>query len=90
MFLKFTPDEMAKMQSLFEEKSLQELGTLVHSFKAKFTYMGMPQLSVIAKDIEHLAKAEQNPEQINELIQELVSQCEIAYKELENLLKLNN
>ncbi len=87
MFLKFTPDEMAKMQSLFEEKSFQELGTLVHSFKAKFTYMGMPQLSVIAKDIEHLAKAEQNPDKINALIQELVSQCEIAYKELENLLK---
>ena len=87
MFLKFTPDEMAKMQSLFAEKSFQELGTLVHSFKAKFTYMGMPQLSVIAKDIEHLAKAEQNPEEISNLIQELVSQCAIAYKELENLLK---
>lgn len=86
MFLKFTPDEMDKMQQLFDDKLFPELGTLVHSFKAKFTYMGMPQLSVIAKEIEHNAKNEINLSETALLVIELKQQCEIAYKELKSLL----
>jgi two-component system, sensor histidine kinase len=86
LFLKFTPEEMEKMQLLFDEKKYAELGTLVHSFKAKFTYMGMPQLSVIAKEIEHNAKNEMNLEETAGLVGELKSQCEVAYGELQDML----
>ncbi len=86
MFLKFTPDEMQKMQTLFDEKQFAELGTLVHSFKAKFTYMGMPQLSVIAKEIEFNAKNEVNLSETAALVTELQQQCEIAYSELKALI----
>ncbi len=86
LFLKFTPEEMEKMQTLFDEKKYAELGTLVHSFKAKFTYMGMPQLSVIAKEIEHNAKNEVNLDETAGLVSELKSQCEVAYGELQDML----
>jgi signal transduction histidine kinase/CheY-like chemotaxis protein/HPt (histidine-containing phosphotransfer) domain-containing protein len=86
MFLKFTPDEMEKMKNLYVSKQYPELGTLVHSFKAKFTYMGMPQLSVIAKEIEHNAKNQQNIEQTGAMIQHLMEQVELAYVELNSLL----
>ena len=86
MFLKFTPDEMEKMQELFDEKNYPELGTLVHSFKAKFTYMGMPQLSVIAKEIEYNAKNVVNINETKSMINELKQQCELAYLELKKLI----
>lgn len=88
MFLKFTPDEMQKMKSLYVEKKYPELGTLVHSFKAKFTYMGMPQLSVLAKEIEHNAKNQQNIDQTDTLINQLMEQVELAYVELNSLLSI--
>ena len=86
MFLKSTPEEMERLQSLHTKKNYPEIGALVHSFKAKFTYMGMQQLTDIAKEIEHNAKEDKNLEQIGTLIQELVTHCEIAYKELAELL----
>jgi CheY-like chemotaxis protein/HPt (histidine-containing phosphotransfer) domain-containing protein len=89
MFLKFTPDEMEKMKTLFVSKQFPELGTLVHSFKAKFTYMGMPQLSVIAKEIEHNAKNQQNIEQTGAMIQHLMEQVELAYVELNELIEVS-
>jgi CheY-like chemotaxis protein/HPt (histidine-containing phosphotransfer) domain-containing protein len=89
MFLKFTPDEMEKMKSLYVDKKFPELGTLVHSFKAKFTYMGMPQLSVIAKEIEHNAKNQQNIEQTGAMIQHLMEQVETAYVELNELIEVS-
>jgi signal transduction histidine kinase/CheY-like chemotaxis protein/HPt (histidine-containing phosphotransfer) domain-containing protein len=82
MFLKYTPDEMQKMKSLYVEKKYPELGTLVHSFKAKFTYMGMPQLSVLAKEIEQNAKNQQNIDKTETLINQLMEQVELAYEEL--------
>ena len=86
MFLKFTPEEMERLQNMYNEKNYREIGTLVHSFKAKFTYMGMQQLTEIAKEIEHNTKEEKNLEQVGVLIQELVTHCEIAYQELNLLL----
>jgi HPt (histidine-containing phosphotransfer) domain-containing protein len=48
--------------------------------------MGMPQLSVIAKEIEHNAKNQQNIEQTGAMIQHLMEQVELAYVELNQLL----
>jgi signal transduction histidine kinase/CheY-like chemotaxis protein/HPt (histidine-containing phosphotransfer) domain-containing protein len=86
LFLQSTPEELNRLQHLYKEQNYKEVGTLVHSFKAKFTYMGMQQLTEIAKEIEHNTKEEKNLEHVGTLIQELVNNCDIAYNELKELL----
>ena len=86
LFLQSTPEELNRLQHLYKEQNYKEVGTLVHSFKAKFTYMGMQQLTEIAKEIEHNAKEEKNLEHAGTLIQELVISCDVAYEELKKLV----
>jgi HPt (histidine-containing phosphotransfer) domain-containing protein len=86
MFLNETPIELDKMIRLFNEGNFTQLKTLAHSFKPKFTYLGMPQFSEIAKQIENLSVDAKNEEEINNLITELNSEIEMAYKELSDFL----
>ena len=87
MFLRDTPLELKRLRQLYIEKNFIELGTLVHAFKAKFTYMGMPHLSDLAKKTEHNAKSLENLQDIDGYLSTLESQSELAYEELKKLLK---
>ena len=87
MFLNDTPNEIAKMKRHFSDGEAQLLRTLAHSFKPKFTYLGMPQLSEIAKTIEHRANDGVLDEETSMLIEELAFETEKAYEELNNFLE---
>lgn len=87
MFLNDTPTEIAKMKRQFLEGEAQLLRTLAHSFKPKFTYLGMPQLSELAKTIEHRANDGLLDEETSMLIEELAIEVEKAYEELSNFLE---
>lgn len=82
MFLDETPLEIERMKMFFEEKNYNSLRTLAHSFKPKYTYLGMPQLSEIAKSIEHNANESKNVEETKLLIEFIEEQSILAYKEL--------
>lgn len=86
MFLQDTPVELDKMRRLYNDKNYTQLKTLAHSFKPKFTYLGMPALSEIAKKIEHLSADEKEIEEINILITELSNEVELAYDELNKFI----
>ena len=87
MFLNDTPNEIAKMKRHFSDGEAQLLRTLAHSFKPKFSYLGMPQLSEIAKTIEHRANDGVLDEETSMLIEELAFETEKAYEELNNFLE---
>ena len=75
------------MKRHFLEGEAQLLRTLAHSFKPKFTYLGMPQLSELAKTIEHRANDGVLDEETSMLIEELAFETEKAYEELNNFLE---
>ncbi len=83
MFLKDTPNELARLKSLIDEVNYAAIQTLAHSFKPKYMYMGMAELSETAKKIEYLAKEEGALEEIQELFNYLEGQTKLAYIVLE-------
>ena len=83
MFLKDTPNELSRLKSLIDEVNYAAIQTLAHSFKPKYMYMGMVELSETAKKIEYLAKEEGALEEIQELFAYLEGQSELAYVVLE-------
>jgi CheY-like chemotaxis protein len=87
MFLNDTPVELEKLALLFEHHDYDALRTLAHSFKPKYTYMGMPKLSELAKAIEHNADARQNDEETSLHIKTLLEETEKAYAELNVFLQ---
>lgn len=88
MFLVDTPVELEKLASLFEQRDYPALRTLAHSFKPKYTYMGLPKLSDMAKSIEHNADLKQNDEETLRNINTLIEVSEKAYQELRLFLEL--
>ena len=88
MFLVDTPVELEKLATLFEQRDYPALRTLAHSFKPKYTYMGLPKLSEMAKAIEHNADLKQHDEETLHNINTLIEVSEKAYQELRLFLEL--
>lgn len=86
MFIEETPEELKNLEEYYESKQYSNLRTLAHSFKPKFTYMGMPHLSEIAKQIEHNANALENLVETKALIETLKEETQKAYRELSEFL----
>jgi PAS domain S-box-containing protein len=88
MFLTDTPIELEKLMVLFEQRDYEALRTLAHSFKPKYTYMGLPNLSEVAKSIEHNADLKQNDVETHSHIKTLIEESEKAYAELRLFLEI--
>lgn len=86
MFLTDTPVELKRLKALIQEQNYPAIQTLAHSFKPKYNYMGMPELSEIAKKMENSAKEQGNLEEMEGLLNYLNEQTEIAYRELEEYI----
>jgi PAS domain S-box-containing protein len=86
MFLEETPEELINLEEYFHSKQYSNLKTIAHSFKPKYTYMGMSHLSEIAKQIEHNANVEENLEETKLLIETLKEETQKAYRELSEFL----
>lgn len=86
MFLKDTPTELARLTALISEENYPAIQTLAHSFKPKYMYMGMAELSETAKKIEYLAKETGSIEEIEGLYNYLKTQSDLVYGELEAYL----
>jgi len=87
LFIKDTPKELDKLQEYYHLQNFSALKTLAHSLKPKFTYMGMPSLSELAKKIEKEALNENNIEDIQNDILLLTEKVKSTYIILETLIK---
>lgn len=87
LFLKNAPEDMKKIKELYNEKNYEALHYLMHSLKPKYIYMGMPEISEIAEQIEWNATHEKNLEETLNLINNFIVKSEMGAVELEKLLK---
>ncbi|MCX6180806.1 MAG: ATP-binding protein [Bacteroidetes bacterium] len=87
LFLKETPKELETLSALLKEKNFAALKTLAHSLKPKMMYMGLQQLSDLARQIELSAAAESNIDEIPKMINSMEIICKKACAELEYLIK---
>jgi PAS domain S-box-containing protein len=90
LFLNEIPTTLNKIKEAYEQKNYTALRSLAHSTKPSYTYLGMPQLTEIAKQIEQqAATSEQNINEtglITQLINTLNSQTNEAIEELNQFL----
>ena len=87
MFINDTPNELELLQQYFDSKDYNSLRSLAHSFKPKYTYMGMPKLSEVAKKIEHNAIDMMNDSETSILIKQLKTDTKLAFDELTHFLQ---
>ncbi len=86
MFLNDMPQTLFKLKTAHTENNFSTLKTMVHSTKPSYTYLGMQQLTEIAKQIEHNAEDEIKSEETALLLNELIEKTELAYLELREFL----
>ncbi len=87
MFLNDTPKEIIRMEELYAAGTYDQLKVIAHSMKPKMTYIGLPHLTVIAKQIESNAGTKTNLEEIKNLLETFRKDTEQAAEELKKLLK---
>ncbi|MFM7021753.1 MAG: ATP-binding protein [Flavobacteriales bacterium] len=83
IFLDETPQEIIKLSDYFKRGDYKALKALAHSLKPKMTYMGIPELSEIAYQLEQHAD---NKKESAKLIHTLTEKTEVAIKELKEIL----
>jgi len=85
-FLEQTPIFLQELELLVEAKDWKKAGQTAHRMKPSFTFMGMPETQLLAKDIEKACEEKANLDQIPEMLQQIKADCEMAYQELDQFL----
>jgi len=86
MFIKDTPAEIQKIKDTYALKDFAALRTAAHSMKPKYTYMGMPNLSEVAKRIEMMANVGEENILIEQGYLQLEKQSELAIAEMKKYI----
>ncbi len=82
MLLVELPEEMEKMKVLLNEANWNELGSVSHKMKSTLAFVGNDGMTNANKDIELLAKSQENNERITQLIQVMEGLCPKVVEEL--------
>ncbi len=89
MFLSDTPREMERMYQFYASEDYDGLRNLAHSLKPKMTYVGLPSLSELAKEIENKSAEKAGLSILKPLIKKFSQQIEPAMEELKKVLNEN-
>lgn len=73
-----------EMPELLRKKEYSSLSKMAHKAKSSVAVMGMTQVSDLLKELEVLAGEEKEVERYESMIEEFLSQSELAIEELEN------
>ena len=84
MFTSSAPQLVKKINEAFENKDFEEIANQVHGFKTKWIMMGMTETKDIAMMLEHLCRNGSDEKLIGESVALLVTNIELAAKELDN------
>ena len=89
IFVDQVEEYINEMRKLLDDKDYLSLGKLAHKSKSSVAIMGMNDLASELKTLEILAKEGKEPEKYPSMVENFVSQCKSAIKELnESNLKL--
>jgi len=86
-FLSMAPEKIAAMKSKLEGRSWEELRSAAHKLKPQLAYMGINSIKEDIQQIEDYAGEEKNLELLPELVANVSSVCELAFKELNDYVK---
>ncbi|MEM8907909.1 MAG: Hpt domain-containing protein [Bacteroidota bacterium] len=83
MLLEELPQEMEKMSNLLTQADWNELGSVSHKMKSTLAFVGNEQMTNANKDIELLAKSQENVAEIESLMTVLTTLCPKVLGELQ-------
>jgi CheY-like chemotaxis protein/HPt (histidine-containing phosphotransfer) domain-containing protein len=89
IFLKQIPGFIRDFQTEFEAEAYDKIAKLAHTAKSSVAMMGMTKLAEDVKNLELLAKEDQNKVEIEKLIRKFELEVLKGKEELENYLKQN-
>ncbi len=83
MLVEELPQEIEKMQSLQQYAQWEELSSVSHKMKSTLAFVGNPVMTAANRDIEQIAKKQQEVERIPPLLLILSDLCPKALEELQ-------
>jgi HPt (histidine-containing phosphotransfer) domain-containing protein len=87
MFLETAPGILYTMKMQWSDGDFSNLRTTAHSLKPLLGYMGISGLKEQIIRIEEYAGEGKKPEVIGQLIAEVTTGCQLAFTELEDLIR---
>lgn len=87
LFLKTINNELTTIQNAINDKDYIKVKKTLHGIKPKYTYVGLPQLSEITKQIEQNVSNEDDLTKTLELTNTLIKQTELACIELKDIVE---
>jgi PAS domain S-box-containing protein len=89
MFLQKTPIALEEMNEKFKAQNWNDLKDIAHRIKPSYTYVGLKQIHLMLAEIENNSITKTNLDSIPQLMSNVESQTQAAFKVLEEeLLKL--
>ena len=82
IYIKSAPVLIGILKDGIVAKDFETIANQVHGFKTKFIMMGMTKTKDLAIELERLCREEPNSEQIHEILEDLLTDIEVAIKEL--------
>jgi signal transduction histidine kinase/CheY-like chemotaxis protein/HPt (histidine-containing phosphotransfer) domain-containing protein/Tfp pilus assembly protein PilF len=84
MFLASAPTFLEKINIALINNDFLEIADQMHGYKTRFLMMGMKEAKTLAAEIEMNCRQEYNSVSVNETLQKVINQVEIAVKELKS------
>jgi len=81
-FLAQTPKDLAAINQALSKKDWAGIGSTAHSLKTSTRFMGMAKTSEMLKTVELSGKEKKKLNSIPQLIKQIETSCQKAYKEL--------
>ncbi len=87
MFLDSAPAGIESIQTYFKAKDWEQLRSAAHSLKPQIGYMGIHNIKDSIQGIEEGARAQNELDQLPDLIAKVEQECNLAFSELRDALE---
>ncbi|MFY0651825.1 MAG: Hpt domain-containing protein [Cyclobacteriaceae bacterium] len=88
-FNKITPESVDGINDSLESKNWKELGQLAHKIKPSVLLLGIEEFSSLIKEIEHMAKNEEELDQMPTKVSLLNNYTSEVIADIQDLIKHN-
>ncbi|MEL6591527.1 MAG: Hpt domain-containing protein [Bacteroidota bacterium] len=89
MIVNQSPEIVAKMDTLYSESDFQNLGATAHLYKSTVTILGNEPMNQLLKDIENIAKDDEDAEALFPLMERFRTNCNDILDQIQDeLIKL--
>lgn len=86
-FITNTPSTINEMQKWINKADWKKIANLAHKLKPSITFMGIESLKSVIKKIEDYGHENHNTDEIPRLVATLSEKCQLAFRELHEVLE---